>query len=94
MPDRYSSFIQLVQQWQENAHPFDQVESFFFREILPDQNPDRLRYHVEMHRMLKLIKADLALLKASRSPSNRDKYEQQVKERSVKLIELCQALLR
>ncbi len=94
MPDRYSSFIQIVQQWQENVHSFDQVESFFFREILPDQNSDRLRYHVEMHRLLKLLKADLAMLKASRSSSNRDKYEQQIKERSVKLIELCQALLR
>lgn len=90
MSDRYSSFRQILKQWQDNEQSFDRVESFFFAEIFVDQTADRLSVLVEMHRLIKLIKADLALLQVSRSESNRHKYKQQIQARSEKLREFCQ----
>ncbi|MFN3361480.1 MAG: hypothetical protein ACK421_08655 [Pseudanabaenaceae cyanobacterium] len=92
MTDRYFLLINLVKEWQANNYQdFTRVESFFREEILPDQDPNRLRFHVEMHRLIKLIQADLALLKASRSEENRQKYLTKLQEKAASLIALCQS---
>lgn len=92
MNDRYFLLINLVREWQRNNYQdFARIESFFREEILPDQEPDRLRFHVEMHRLIKLIQADLALLKASRSEKNRQKYLNKLQEKVTSLIVLCQS---
>ncbi|MCS6958838.1 MAG: hypothetical protein RMK91_02175 [Pseudanabaenaceae cyanobacterium SKYGB_i_bin29] len=92
MTDRYSNLIDLVKEWQSNNYQdFTQVESFFRQEILPDQGADRLRLHVEIHRLIKLIEADLSLLQASRSEENRQKYLTRLQEKANNLIALCQS---
>ncbi len=91
MPDRYSHFRDLVLKWQQNNYAdVAEIEAFFNAHIMPDDNPDRLRFHVEMHRLLKLIKADLAMLKASRSADRIESYQQKMQERVEALIQFCQ----
>ena len=78
----YAAFIELVRAWQgSNFTDFASVESFFLTNILPIQDPDRLRFHVEIHRLMKLIKSDLEILKITRSPDKREIYLQKIKER-------------
>ncbi len=91
MTDRYSYLRDLILRWQQNNYEdVAEIEAFFNAHIMPDDNPDRLRFHVEMHRLLKLIKADLAMLKASRSADRIQSYQQKMQERVEALIHLCQ----
>lgn len=94
MTDRYVEFRELLIEWQQkNYSDFDAVESFFRSQIMTDERPDRLRLQVEMHRLLKLIKSDLEMLKASRSELKSQVCLQKIQARSESLMEICQVCI-
>ncbi len=94
MTDRYVAFRELLIEWQQrDFSDFDPVESFFRSEIMTDERPDRLRFQVEMHRLVKLIKSDLEMLKASRSDLRSQSYLQKIQTKWESLMEICQVCI-
>ncbi len=94
MTDRYVAFRQLLIEWQQkDFKDFTTVESFFRSEIITDERPDRLRFQVEMHRLLKLIKSDLEMLKASRSDLRSQSYLQKIQTKWESLMEICKVCI-
>ncbi len=94
MTDRYVAFRELLIEWQQrDFNDFAAVESFFRSEIMTDERPDRLRFQVEMHRLVKLIKSDLEMLKASRSDLRSQSYLQKIQTKWESLMEICQVCI-